>query len=297
MRVFGVDFTSVPCDRKPIVVAVCEFESGLLRLTGLKPLPSLAAFRSFLEVISDSVQITGLDLPFSQPRRLFENLGYPLNWTQASRKIAGMNWHQFHSLLLEYQEFRPPGDRHHFRVTDEIAAAASPMNTVRPPVARMYHAALPFLLETTLSLEPCRPANNRSWAVEAYPALIVRRVIGRTCYKGSPYCDGEAVQSANRALVLEALRSPGIRKVFGFGVEIPEDFDQLIVDDVAGDRLDAICAAVQAAWAWTRRDEGFGIPEGADALEGWIVDPCFVSPAQATQPAPSRRLDRELTSH
>ena len=32
-------------------------------------------------------------------------------------------------------------------------------------------------------------------------------------------------------------------------------------------------AEFEAAWAWTRRDRGYGLPEYVDPLEGWIADP------------------------
>jgi len=38
-------------------------------------------------------------------------------------------------------------------------------------------------------------------------------------------------------------------------------------------------AALQAAWAWTRRTEGWGVPQESDPLEGWIVDLGLVSAA------------------
>jgi hypothetical protein len=30
---------------------------------------------------------------------------------------------------------------------------------------------------------------------------------------------------------------------------------------------------VQAAWAYTKRDESWGVPEECDRDEGWILDP------------------------
>ena len=41
--------------------------------------------------------------------------------------------------------------------------------------------------------------------------------------------------------------------------------------DASGDTLDAVLCALQAAWAWQRRDAGFGEPPQMDALEGWIA--------------------------
>jgi hypothetical protein len=44
-----------------------------------------------------------------------------------------------------------------------------------------------------------------------------------------------------------------------------------LVDDGSGDRLDAVLAALQAAWSWRRRARNFGLPRDVDPLEGWIA--------------------------
>jgi len=46
---------------------------------------------------------------------------------------------------------------------------------------------------------------------------------------------------------------------------------QACLDDATGDRLDALLCLVQAAWAWQRRDQAYGLPARVDPLEGWIV--------------------------
>jgi hypothetical protein len=43
-----------------------------------------------------------------------------------------------------------------------------------------------------------------------------------------------------------------------------------LIDDGSADLLDAVLCAILAAWAWQRRDAGFGLP-AFDPLEGWIV--------------------------
>ena len=60
---------------------------------------------------------------------------------------------------------------------------------------------------------------------------------------------------------------------YGLKCIINDTDKERMIEDPTGDQLDALLCAVQAAWAWTQRDEGFGVPEGADKLEGWIVDP------------------------
>ncbi len=34
-----------------------------------------------------------------------------------------------------------------------------------------------------------------------------------------------------------------------------------LIEDASGDSLDAFLCAWQAAWAWTKQDQSFGIPE------------------------------------
>ena len=46
---------------------------------------------------------------------------------------------------------------------------------------------------------------------------------------------------------------------------------QQLLDDASGDSVDAVICAVQAAWGWRRRRRNFGLPEGVESCEGWIV--------------------------
>ena len=61
--------------------------------------------------------------------------------------------------------------------------------------------------------------------------------------------------------------------------------DRVCIDDADGDSLDAVLAAVQAAWSWVRRDEDYGVPQDCDRVEGWIVDP-------VTQPSVNSSITR-----
>ena len=54
-------------------------------------------------------------------------------------------------------------------------------------------------------------------------------------------------------------------------MRLPSVLARQCVEDPTGDRLDAVLCLVQAAWAWQRRDSGFGLPDGIDPVEGWIV--------------------------
>ena len=39
---------------------------------------------------------------------------------------------------------------------------------------------------------------------------------------------------------------------------------------------DSLLCAVQAAWAYEKRDEGYGVPPECDPDEGWILDPALL---------------------
>ena len=40
-----------------------------------------------------------------------------------------------------------------------------------------------------------------------------------------------------------------------------------------GSPIDSVLCAVQAAWAYTKKNESWGVPEECDRDEGWILDP------------------------
>ena len=52
--------------------------------------------------------------------------------------------------------------------------------------------------------------------------------------------------------------------------------EKVLVRDPAADALDSVLCAVQAAWAYSRREEDWGIPPECDPNEGWILDPALL---------------------
>jgi hypothetical protein len=59
------------------------------------------------------------------------------------------------------------------------------------------------------------------------------------------------------------------RDRFGFALACDATLRAALVDDLSGDRLDAVLCLVQAAIA-SRRDH-YGLPDDVDPVEGWIV--------------------------
>ena len=115
-------------------------------------------------------------------------------------------------------------------------------------------------------------------ALEAYPGLLAREVLGRRSYKS----DDPAKQSADRLIarkdLLAALErgesATGVPLAIGLRLKAsPLLLDQLAAD-ASGDALDAVLCLLQAAWGLQQRQAGdarYGLPADADPLEGWIV--------------------------
>ena len=49
------------------------------------------------------------------------------------------------------------------------------------------------------------------------------------------------------------------------------------VSDPSADALDSLLCAVQAAWAYEKRYEGYGVPPECDPDEGLILDPALLA--------------------
>jgi len=148
------------------------------------------------------------------------------------------------------------------------------MKWVNPPVAFMLHAGVPLLRQAGVHLPGLMPTPAQPpecVALEAYPGLLARAVLGRRSYKS----DDKARQTPDRldarqALVaaLEAGQYAGLR------LQLSAEQRALLVSDARGDSLDAVLCLLQATWALQQHKQGaplYGLPPDMDPLEGWIV--------------------------
>lgn len=271
MKIYGIDFTSAPQPQKPIVIADATLTGDGLHIRGYQNLSTFEAFEAFLA--QRGAWVAGLDFPFGQPRRLIENLPLPPNWSEYVTLIEAMGKSEWVATIKAYMNPRPPGDKLHFRHTDRLCNAQSPMKMHFIPVGRMFFQGAPRLLASDVSVPPLRPLDVPRVALEVYPALAVRELVGRgSGYKSdTPKKQTEQARS-QRQTVLDGLlaRCP---QMYGVSLHLPEALARPPVEDASGDHLDALLCTVQAAWAYTQRDRNYGIPPTADPLEGWIVDP------------------------
>jgi hypothetical protein len=103
--------------------------------------------------------------------------------------------------------------------------------------------------------------------------VVARRFIARASYKNDERRKQTPAQRAARKELVEGLRSEVLRREYGFTVTMEDSWERDFVDDVSADALDSLLCAVQAAWAYSKRDENYGVPEECDPNEGWILDP------------------------
>jgi len=271
MRIYGIDFTSAPRREKPITCAAATLVDRMLHIEGLIVFETFDTFENFLG--NPGPWIAAMDFPFAQPARLRRNLGWPESWDEVARLVAGMSPDDFARVLTEYRNAREPGDKHHRREPDALAGSQSPMTLHGVPVAKMFYRGVPVLERSRVNVIPCRPLNKDRYVVEAYPALVARRYIGREKYKSDARRQQTPGREAARRHLLRALESERLGEDYGLGLDIPEGLIEEFVGDARGDRLDALLCTIQAAWCWGQRDNGWGMPAGIDPNEGWIMDP------------------------
>lgn len=109
-------------------------------------------------------------------------------------------------------------------------------------------------------------------ALEGYPGLLAREVLGQRSYKA----DDKARQTPDRLIarkdLITALEQGGTR--LGLRLKLSHAQRDALADDARGDALDAVLCLMQAAWAQTRYlagDARYGLPPDMDPLEGWII--------------------------
>ena len=271
MKIYGLDFTSAPSRRKPLIALGCALSDGILRVESAEEMTDFAEFEGFLE--KPGPWVCGMDFPFGQPRSLVRALGWPEAWEGYVGEVARLSKNEFESAILADMALRPPGSKYRYRLADRRSGSSSAMRLFRVPVGKMFYRGAPRLLEAGVRVEPCRPNGDARVAVEAYPAVVARRFLRRAGYKSDERKKQSAVHRASRERLVAGLGSGTLKEAYGFAVEMDRAWEREFVRNPAADALDSLLCAVQAAWAYTREDEGYGVPPECDPNEGWILDP------------------------
>jgi hypothetical protein len=267
LHVLGVDFTSRPRRRKAIVCVHAVFSGRTLHVRCIERLEDFPAFARLLA--RPGPWVGGFDLPFSLPRTLVAQLGWPLDWRRLVAQVAQLSRTEFRDLLDQVRRARPSGSKYLHRATDRPAGSSSPMKLVNPPVALMFYEGAPRLAASGVSVVPCAEGDPGRVALEAYPGMLARRITRRS-YKADARAQRTRARGSARSEILAALLER-TRQLLGFDLELPRAIERAARRDGSGDVLDALLCACQAAWGYTRRRRHYGLPAQMDVLEGWIV--------------------------
>lgn len=275
----GCDFSSSPSKRKPIVMACGRLSGAVVIVDRLESLTSLGAFEQWLG--QRRSWIGGFDMPFGLPRDLVTELEWPLSWEACIRHYASQTRADIRATFAAFCNARPVGAKFAHRACDRPAHSSPSMKWVNPPVAFMLHAGVPRLLDAgvvlpglhgSVSPSGCDSNQDCRIALEAYPGLLAREILGKRSYKS----DVRAKQTSERLIarkdLLTGLEAGQTR--LELRLKLTHAQRDALVEDASGDSLDAVLCLVQVAWAQKKHADGhplYGLPIDMDSLEGWIL--------------------------
>jgi Protein of unknown function (DUF429) len=266
----GCDFSSRPTHRKPIVLALGSLVGERVQVSELVRLDSLESFGDWLA--RPGHWLGGFDFPFGLPRELVTRLGWPADWHDCMLHYAALTRPQIREQFAAFCAARPSGGKFAHRATDVPAGSSPSMKWVNPPVAYMLHAGVPLLLAAGAHLPGLHAGDVSRVALEAYPGLLAREILGRRSYKS----DDRKKQTPDRLIarkdLLTALEFGRTRLRLQLRLRAAER--EAVLNDPTGDKLDAVLCLMQAAWSQQQQAQGapcFGLPPQIDPLEGWIV--------------------------
>jgi Protein of unknown function (DUF429) len=270
VNIVGVDFTSRPTRQKPITVAHGVWAGAVVQLKSLERHTSFDAFAAWLD--KDEPWIGAFDMPFGLPRELVEQLQWPTQWLPLMQHYCALSREDIRNTFRAFCDARPVGGKFAHRATDKPAGSSPSMKWVNPPVAYMLHAGVPLLLKAGVHIPVLYESRSIKKALEGYPALVSRDLIGQRSYKS----DDKAKQTPERLIarkdLLTALEAG--HSCLNLRLKLTPLQASQLADDASGDLLDATLCLMQAGWAAARYAAGdarYGLPKQVDALEGWII--------------------------
>jgi hypothetical protein len=279
VQIIGCDFSSSPSRRKPVVLALSEDASSenvtkpapVLRCTLLKleRFDSLDSFGHWL--MQDRTWIGGFDLPFGLPRELVETLQWPTEWLPCMQHYSSLTREEIRTAFKAFCDARPAGGKFAHRAADLPAGSSPSMKWVNPPVAYMLHAGVPLLIHAGCHFPGLHPGNPNKVALEAYPGLLAREILGSRSYKS----DDKSKQTPERLIarkdLITALEIGQTR--LKIRLKLTHAQREQLIEDASGDSLDAALCMLQATWGFNQHAAGkrnYGLPK-CDPLEGWII--------------------------
>ena len=249
------------------MIASGSSSKGRVLLAGLERVESLDGFEQWL--LQSSAWTGVFDFPFGLPRELVVSLDWPLDWPELIRYYGGLSRAEIRNTFAAFCNARPAGKKFAHRAADRPAGSSPSMKWVNPPVAYMLHAGVPRLVAAGVHIPCLHLGDSRRIALEGYPGLLAREVLGHRSYKS----DDKAKQTPERLIARKDLITAMEHGNTRLGVRLKVSHAQrdALIDDASGDSLDAVLCLLQAAWAAQQGPPRYGLPSDVDPLEGWIV--------------------------
>lgn len=261
----GIDFTSRPTPRKPITVALGHRQGDRVTLDRVELHIDFDSFAGWLR--TPGPWLGAFDLPFGLPRELIEVLGWPGRWPELMAHYRSLSRSEIRDTFAAFCAARPVGSKFAHRETDGPSGSSPSMKWVNPPVAFMLHAGMPLLIDAGVHLPGLSAGDESRVALEGYPGLLARELIGARSYKSDERSKQTPERRLARERLLEAVTEGGTR--LGLRLQLDPAQHEALIADASGDRLDAALCLLQAAWADSRPNHG--LPTVIDPVEGWTV--------------------------
>lgn len=261
----GIDFTSAPSRRKPIVVALGRREGDAVVLERFESHTTSETFARWLQAPGPWLGV--FDLPFGLPRELVLALGWPTEWRALMRHYAALSRAEIRATFAAFCAARPAGGKFAHRVTDGPAGSSPSMKWVNPPVAFMLHAGVPLLVDADVHVPGLHAGDPLRTALEGYPGLLARELVGARSYKSDTTAKQTPQREAARRELVTALEAG--RSRLALRLLLTRAQREALIGDAMGDQLDAVLCLIQAGWA--AGQPAHGLPADIDPIEGWIV--------------------------
>ncbi|MDP3221872.1 MAG: hypothetical protein Q8M96_01930, partial [Rubrivivax sp.] len=203
-ELWGVDFSSAPTARKPVVLATGLRVGSVLRLQGLRLLPRMADFETLLA--ASGPWLGAFDFPFGLPKAfvLAQSLGDSAQAVITELQRRCPTRMAFRALVDSWGNTQPAGRRLLHRRTDAAMpgiSSTSPLQTRYVPVGFMYYEGFSRLVQAGVHLPGLHEGDPKRVALEGYPGLLAHEIIGRRSYKN----DDSSERLLARKTLVEAL--------------------------------------------------------------------------------------------
>ena len=257
-RIFGLDFSGARDAGRHAWLAEGRPSPAGLEILSCRPIAelpgsavertsALAALRAYIAATPDG--IFGCDFPFSLPRAHIE----ASSWADFIGGFLHADALAFYTHCRRISGGREP--KRAIDVESKTPWCAFNIRLYRQSYHGMAELLRPLVIGREALVLPMQaPARELPWLIETCPASALKHLGWRGGYKGAGFKDA-------RRQILQRLSAAQLL------ARLPRSLQERVVEDMGGDALDSIIAALATARALGDIDAG---DSGGDVLEGRV---------------------------